>query len=74
MSAGSGICSGLCPKILLRAQSGRSSCADFRGWRELLLLPKAGMIAGKERGGVGEHKQDSYSEAVKRLGRLKYNS
>lgn len=45
VSTGSGICSRLCPKILLMAKSGRNSSAVFR---VLLLLPKAGMMAGKE--------------------------
>lgn len=73
LSTGSGICSRLCPKILLMAKSGRNSSAVFRVWREPLLLPKAGMMAVKEWCGVGVTSK-TLSEAVKRWGRQKCNS
>lgn len=53
LSTGSGICSRLCPKIVLRAKLGRNSSAVFRGWRELLLLPKVAVMVGEEWDGVG---------------------
>lgn len=33
---------------MLRAKSGRNSSAVFRGWRELLLLPKVAVMVGEE--------------------------
>lgn len=73
LSTGSGICSRLCPKILLMGESDRNSSAVFRGCRELLLVSKAGIMAGKEWGGVGGTIK-TLSEAVKRWGRQKCKS